>query len=320
MISVIIPVHDRKDYVINAVKSVLNDKEKDVEIIVTKNYKDDYIDGELDRYGVINVFEKHDWIGKKIKTALLYSHGDIILFLEDDDQFINGKISDVIKSKREKKWNYYHNGRIITDEKGRMLRADVELEPFLAEPKYSREDLMKIHRKKVYYNSSSMAVDFSILENNKNRIENLKLVLDIFIFFSSLLDDAIIYESGKNLTSYMKHNSASGFYTYDYEVFLQKASSFFRTTLDDASLFQDDFTNHYLEKYYLSWFTFLQKSYDLFSFNSNPEKYYRDFIKFVPFGRKLNFLTDALLKSPLVIRNIILKRIFIDEYKIEKKN
>ncbi|MGP6220797.1 glycosyltransferase family 2 protein [Caldiplasma sukawensis] len=320
MISVIIPVHNRKDYVINAVKSVLKDKEKDVEIIVTKNYIDDNIDRELDRYGVINVYEKHDWIGKKIKTALLHSHGDTILFLEDDDQFITGKISNVIKSKKEKKWNYYHNGRIITDENGNEIRTEIEFDPFVAKPKYTMDDLMNIHRKKVYYNSSSMAVDFSILENNKNKMENLKLVLDIFIFFSSLLEDAVIYESGRNLTSYMKHNSASGFYTYDYEVFLEKASSFFKTTLEDASLFHDDFNNHYLEKYYMSWLTFLQKSYDLFSFNTSRSKYYRDIIKFVPFGRRLNFLTDALLKSPPAIKNIILKRMFIGEYKIERRN
>ena len=53
-ITVIITAYDRKKFILNAVKSVLNQKmpERNYELIVVKNYNDKTIDSFLDKNGI----------------------------------------------------------------------------------------------------------------------------------------------------------------------------------------------------------------------------------------------------------------------------
>ena len=56
-ITVIITAYDRKKFILNAVKSALNQKipESNYELIVVKNYNDKTIDSFLDKNGIKNV-------------------------------------------------------------------------------------------------------------------------------------------------------------------------------------------------------------------------------------------------------------------------
>lgn len=102
MISVIIPTYSRPQNLIRAIKSVLSQTYKDIEIIVvddngvgspeqiyTENLVKTYIDKKLISY----VAHKKNLNGAAARnTGFRHSHGDYIAFLDDDDEFMPNKI------------------------------------------------------------------------------------------------------------------------------------------------------------------------------------------------------------------------------------
>ncbi|AAT42890.1 glycosyltransferase [Picrophilus oshimae] len=95
-ISVIITAYNRKEFLLDAVKSALNQtlsKEK-YEIIVIKNYNDDNIDEFLNKNNIKNII-MDGTIGEYLYKGINESKGDIISFLDDDDLFFNNKLEYV---------------------------------------------------------------------------------------------------------------------------------------------------------------------------------------------------------------------------------
>ncbi|AAT42912.1 glycosyltransferase [Picrophilus oshimae] len=88
-ISVIVTAYNRSEYLLDAVKSALNQtlsKEK-YEIIVIKNYNDDNIDEFLNKNNIKNII-MDGTIGEYLYKGINESKGDIISFLDDDDLFL----------------------------------------------------------------------------------------------------------------------------------------------------------------------------------------------------------------------------------------
>ena len=98
-ISVIIPVFDRKEYVIRAVKSVLDQtipREK-YQILVVKNFECPHIDTFLKENGVISIYNNSISKSEKVKAAFDASTGNIISVLDDDDIFYENKLEEVYR-------------------------------------------------------------------------------------------------------------------------------------------------------------------------------------------------------------------------------
>ena len=59
MISVIISAHNRKEYLLEAIKSVVNQTldPKNYEIIVVKNFKDKTVDEYINAEGIFSIFK-----------------------------------------------------------------------------------------------------------------------------------------------------------------------------------------------------------------------------------------------------------------------
>lgn len=92
-ITVLITAYNRKEYLIKAVNSVLNqtlDKSY-YEIIVIKNFKDNYIDDYLTNNNIKNII-MDGTEGDYILKGMEESRGKIISFLDDDDIFHNEKL------------------------------------------------------------------------------------------------------------------------------------------------------------------------------------------------------------------------------------
>jgi glycosyltransferase involved in cell wall biosynthesis len=98
-ISVIIPVFDRRDYYLRAVKSVLNQtlRRDKYEILVIKNFEDPHIDSFLRMNGVISLYNKGISKSERVKEAFDISTGNIIAVLDDDDIFYENKLEEVYK-------------------------------------------------------------------------------------------------------------------------------------------------------------------------------------------------------------------------------
>jgi len=123
-ISVIITAYNRKKYLLGAVRSALDQTlPKDLyEVIVVKNFRDEYIDRQLEKRGVINLYSDDASQGGKVRDALRVARGDVISLLEDDDEFLPEKLERVYAAFRDSV-DYYHNGRVVVNEAGKVLRG-----------------------------------------------------------------------------------------------------------------------------------------------------------------------------------------------------
>jgi len=114
-ISVIITAYNRKEFLLDAFNSALNqtlDRSK-YEIIVTKNFRDSKIDSYIKKNGGKLVFFDKPGIGPRIADALKYANGEVICFLEDDDLFTNEKLEYIYNAFLENKnLIYVNNARI----------------------------------------------------------------------------------------------------------------------------------------------------------------------------------------------------------------
>ena len=113
-VSVIITAYNRKDYLLSAVRSVADQTlSKDLyEVIVVKNFEDKQIDDYIRRLGFKNVVYDTPRYGEQVAVGIEESSGDVLAFLEDDDEFKREKLSEVYKAfSLYKDISYFHNSR-----------------------------------------------------------------------------------------------------------------------------------------------------------------------------------------------------------------
>jgi glycosyltransferase involved in cell wall biosynthesis len=110
-ISVVITAYNRKEFLLDAFDSALNqtlDRSK-YEIIVSKNFIDEKIDGYIKKNGGRLVFFEKGGIGPRIADALKYVKGEVICFLDDDDLFTREKLEYVYNIFQKNKNIVYMN-------------------------------------------------------------------------------------------------------------------------------------------------------------------------------------------------------------------
>ncbi|MGD9677342.1 MAG: glycosyltransferase family 2 protein [Vulcanibacillus sp.] len=106
LVSVIIPTYKRADTLPRAIKSVLNQKYSNIEIVVVDDNSPDSVDRRLTEkameqfleYSKVNYIkhEKNKNGSAARNTGFRNSNGDFIMFLDDDDEFINDKITSQV--------------------------------------------------------------------------------------------------------------------------------------------------------------------------------------------------------------------------------
>ena len=100
-ISVIVTAHNRREFLLDAINSALNQTlpRDEYEIIVVKNFSD--YDDVLKNLGLKIVFSNEENQGADIVNALPYTKGDIICFLDDDNIWVPWKLEKVKEAFKE---------------------------------------------------------------------------------------------------------------------------------------------------------------------------------------------------------------------------
>ena len=201
-ISVIITAYNRKEFLLNAIKSVLNQTldKKYYEIIVIKNFIDKNIDDFINENNIVGIISDKESLGGKLVEAINIARGTVISFLEDDDLFSNDKL-EIVFNKFNDNDNlcYYHNDHIAMNEKYQKLDSNIG--------------------KSIIFNLSSISVKKSIL--NLNNLKRINFNTDHFMYLLALESDNVIMNSKKKLTYYMFHTSASHIDTNDINLFIK---------------------------------------------------------------------------------------------------
>ena len=80
-------------------------------MIVVKNFSDDAIDSKLQELGVVNLHSDQPGLGAKVYEFLQVARGEVRSLLEDDDEFLPGKLQRVYSSLKAKSpLDFYRNG------------------------------------------------------------------------------------------------------------------------------------------------------------------------------------------------------------------
>jgi glycosyltransferase involved in cell wall biosynthesis len=92
LISVAIVAYNRRRFLLSALKSVANQSFRNYEVIVAKNFYDQAIDEFIKRHRFKDIFVDSKYYGEQLAVAIEESRGNMISFLEEDDEFEHDKL------------------------------------------------------------------------------------------------------------------------------------------------------------------------------------------------------------------------------------
>jgi Glycosyltransferases involved in cell wall biogenesis len=114
LISVIISAYNRKEFLKNAIRSVytqLLDKGL-YEVLIVKNFEDKDLDDYIAKLGYKNIVYDTPSYGEQVSVGIEESKGEILAFLEDDDEFKPNKLSKVYNVfSTQTEVSYFHDTR-----------------------------------------------------------------------------------------------------------------------------------------------------------------------------------------------------------------
>ncbi len=208
-ISVIIVAYNRKEFLLNAVKSVLNQSldKKYYEIIVVKNFRDDIIDNFIEYNNITNIYSYDATLGGKLIEGIKISRGQVISFLEDDDEFTNDKLEYIVHIFNSfPDIMYYHNSYYVnvikeeTPNKYRYIKSD---------NKNFIKSFKKLSQAGSGFNLSCMNFRRECLVKNMNILDNTTFGVDSILLYIVYNSKARSIKDNKKLTLYRFHNSTS---------------------------------------------------------------------------------------------------------------
>lgn len=131
-LSVIIPMYNAREFVVEAIASLQADAVDDMEIIVVDDYSED---GSPDLVRQVadtdpRVFLIQNFCGKGVSgarnTGLALANGDVVTFLDADDTIVPGSLRARLEAlERDPSISMVHGHRRFIDRHGRDLGADV---------------------------------------------------------------------------------------------------------------------------------------------------------------------------------------------------
>ncbi len=219
-ISVIITAYNRKEYILKAIKSALNQTldKKYYEIIVVKNFNDDEIDNFINKNNIKSILSNNKLL---IIDGIKCSQGNIISFLEDDDLFFNNKLETVNKIFNDKNIVYYHNYYY---------------------PINDSDEYTNFNNQDITFNMSCISISKNIIEIDK--LKNIKTITDLFMYLSALDYGGEIKIDKAKLTYYRFHNSVSNIIIKNFKEYENKAILFRYNCINDLTAFKSMFKSN----------------------------------------------------------------------------
>jgi glycosyltransferase involved in cell wall biosynthesis len=203
-VSVVVTAYNRKQFLLGAINSVLNQSvsREFYEIICIKNFYDTNIDIFLNQNNVVNLV-RDGTIGDYLTAAIMASVGEVIAFLDDDDEFFPEKLQSVMDVFRMDEVVLYRNRSIS----GKNLNGsetpeikNVDSVVFLKYP-YG-EDLMNYD---IFSNLSRTCVRRSAIAKSLDFIKETITSQDSAVSIAALVSGGVIAIDSKILTFYRVH-------------------------------------------------------------------------------------------------------------------
>ena len=203
LVSVIIPYYKKKKYIINSIKSVLNQTYENLEIIIIY---DDENQNDLDFIQEIKKKDKRISIIKNLKTmgagdsrniGINNSKGQYIAFLDADDTWQNDKLNKQINFMKSNDYKITHTSYFIVDESQRIIGKRI------ARNFFRLNDLLK----SCDIGTSTVILKKDLINDNL-KFASLKTKEDYVLWLKLLEKNAKIYGLDEILTFWTKSRSS----------------------------------------------------------------------------------------------------------------
>ncbi|BBD73477.1 hypothetical protein HS1genome_1866 [Sulfodiicoccus acidiphilus] len=332
-ITVIVPAYERRQYILHALKSIDRQtiNRDSLEVIVTKNFKDDVIDKFAEERGYVNVVMNEKRYGVRLAAAIEEARGEVITVLEDDDLFHESRLSDVLHAfAANEKLLYYRNNAIPVDGLGHLIEnKKVQLghspEPLKESFTIKSTDLLELKYMPTAFwtNLSRQAIRRDTLYGHIDVLKRLSTGIDPFLFLVSIAENGDLYNSGKALTYIRLHDENDSFHRLarSYETYKQRKRDYLIKQYESAIVIKKYFYGKYNE--FIDKFVEVMYLYAIITGSLFPN-YYRNFpaairlsdilnyIKYkrqikVPYDRKV-FLAYLVSKFPDSIKEWLVRR------------
>ncbi len=238
-ISVIVTAHDRKTFLIQAVDSVLSQNvDKSVyEIIVSKNFEDEYIDQYLREKGVICILDKVVGMGFRLANAVRYANGNIICFLQDDDLWKSNKLEFVRNNFRSENLGLLRDEVEKIDSNGIHIKQRCRSSSSNLRVQYGRNDLNKIRDVFVPCGkglASAISMSVKLVPDFIRIAPQIYYAIDDWMIYCCL-DSTLEYRSVTNVLTVIRvHGTAS--HIIDANIYPSKLRNFLRLVIKDEDL------------------------------------------------------------------------------------
>lgn len=211
--SVVVIAHDRKEYLLEALKSISQQtlRKEFFEVIVVKNF----VDRDSDDYAMANNFELVLTdvvpVGAKMSVGIEKSKGKYIAFLEDDDLFAASKLAYIYERIRDGNIGFVHNSYELIDDKGKTLPTLIHESSVFFEKDHSflgtcRKYGLNSHDLVL---SSCMVILKVIITPYLMDLTCIESAPDLFVLFSFLSSAYTGIHLKDRLTKYRLHQSQS---------------------------------------------------------------------------------------------------------------
>ncbi len=219
-VAVIVGDYSRRRYLRHALDSLAAQTlpRDRFEVIVTKNYVDPELDGDLDREGIVTLLDDEPRIGVWLGRAIARSTAPILTFLDDDDEFEPERLDRLVEVfGRLPDLGFYRNRLRVIDEQGRPVppqiwgsgAQDPALDasgPVHLEAGRSRQ-LFELGTRgtNAAFNSSTMAIRRELLSGEVGEAFARTQLPDHFFFLAAALSPLGTFLDDRRLTRYRRY-------------------------------------------------------------------------------------------------------------------
>jgi len=213
-ISVIVTAFNRKEYVHEAINSVLNQslEPSEFEIILISNFEVNTKNFHTDV--PIRSLVMNGTVGEFLYQGISMARNEIIAFLDDDDVWHKDRLKEIVRVfSLYGDLAYYHNSPWYIDSGGNTIY------PFFQNPsrfkgesyivgKKNRNELSKLITLGASFNLSSIAISKPYLIFSMEALKHIVTNPDGFLFWASVMSGGKIYIDKRKFTGYRMHNQS----------------------------------------------------------------------------------------------------------------
>lgn len=213
----IVPTHDSfkpflRKAIISAVNQTLN--HESYEVIIVSDYRCDQLDKLVKEYKLRYCFVDDNSLGSKLEMGIRVSNGNIVCFLEDDDEYVNSHLEHVLIALGDgEKVGFYRTNVHPIDEQGRPLDSnrvkEIKHSILISKEDNIRKSLKLLTTNQLKYFPSSMAIRKDVVEKYNSILAESEASYDNIIVYSALFSGVDMMFSGSATVLYRIHQSTS---------------------------------------------------------------------------------------------------------------